>query len=170
MIVPKCTLVTYVLSGEFHEAWIKLLVEDGKADVNGIIKHDMGGQITSPLACAVRSNHGAAVEYLLAKGADVNVPGINILQKAIKVRQSIPSTSEYSVNKEVNFKIIEQLLKAGADVSARFHMGMTVLDQCPEDILDLLMQYASPEAIADYDRNAKMMGRKPRSRTPVSRG
>jgi ankyrin repeat protein len=77
----------------------------------------------TPLACAAYANHADVVEYLIAAGSDVNAhdeerAGETALASAVQQRASL--------------RIVEALIRAGADPRIRGWMGISALDRARE--------------------------------------
>ena len=146
---------------------LKLLVDKG-ADVDAQRKSPFGGQ--SPLASAVVFGHGAAVRYLLSKGAKANIgdAGLSravfqgnveivkaLLEAGVEVKNSgnqafpgfggfepILALACFSYNADP--QIVRMLLDRGADPTAKSQQGQTPLELARErgyeDVARLLVQ------------------------------
>lgn len=81
----------------------------------------------TPLACAAYENHADVVDYLIAVGSDVNANneeriGETALSRAVQERASI--------------RIIEALIRAGADPQIGGWMGISALDRARTQALE----------------------------------
>ncbi len=85
----------------------KVLIQSG-ASVDGIAKHD------TPLNAAIMAGHKDSVQLLAENGADVNAKG------------DIPPLISAIFRQDA--KLVEILLRYGADVSTRTHKGESALD------------------------------------------
>jgi len=146
---------------------LKLLVDKG-ADVDAQRKNPFGGQ--SPLASAVVFGHGAAVRYLLSKGAKANIgdAGLSravfqgnveivkaLLEAGVEVKnrgnQAFPGFGGFEpilalacFSYNADPQIVRMLLDRGADPTAKSQQGQTPLELARErgyeDVARLLVQ------------------------------
>jgi len=146
---------------------LKLLVDKG-ADVDAQRKNPFGGQ--SPLASAVVFGHGAAVRYLLSKGAKANIgdAGLSravfqgnveivkaLLEAGVEVKnrgnQAFPGFGGFEpilalacFSYNADPQIVRMLLDRGADPTAKSQQGQTPLELARErgyeDVGRLLVQ------------------------------
>ena len=146
---------------------LKLLVDKG-ADVDAQRKSPFGGQ--SPLASAVVFGHGAAVRYLLSKGAKANIgdAGLSravfqgnveivkaLLEAGVEVKnrgnQAFPGFGGFEpilalacFSYNADPQIVRMLLDRGADPTAKSQQGQTPLELARErgyeDVARLLVQ------------------------------
>ena len=146
---------------------LKLLVDKG-ADVDAQRKNPFGGQ--SPLASAVVFGHGAAVRYLLSKGAKANIgdAGLSravfqgnveivkaLLEAGVEVKnrgnQAFPGFGGFEpilalacFSYNADPQIVRMLLDRGADPAAKSQQGRTPLELARErgyeDVARLLVQ------------------------------
>ena len=146
---------------------LKLLVDKG-ADVDAQRKNPFGGQ--SPLASAVVFGHGAAVRYLLSKGAKANIGDAGfsravfqgnveivkaLLEAGVEVKnrgnQAFPGFGGFEpilalacFSYNADPQIVRMLLDRGADPTAKSQQGQTPLELARErgyeDVARLLVQ------------------------------
>ena len=146
---------------------LKLLVDKG-ADVDAQRKNPFGGQ--SPLASAVVFGHGAAVRYLLSKGAKANIgdAGLSravfqgnveivkaLLEAGVEVKnrgnQAFPGFGGFEpilalacFSYNADPQIVRMLLDRGADPASKSQQGRTPLELARErgyeDVARLLVQ------------------------------
>ena len=146
---------------------LKLLVDKG-ADVDAQRRNPFGGQ--SPLASAVVFGHGAAVRYLLSKGAKANIgdAGLSravfqgnveivkaLLEAGVEVKnrgnQAFPGFGGFEpilalacFSYNADPQIVRMLLDRGADPTAKSQQGQTPLELARErgyeDVARLLVQ------------------------------
>jgi ankyrin repeat protein len=104
----------------------------------------------TPLGLACFFGHFKIVEYLVEKGADVNIPSSNSFQVA-------PIHSATAIS---NYEITDLLLRNGADVNAKQQSGVTPLHSAAHngkiEIIKLLVKHGA-------DINAKTVDNK----TPI---
>ena len=155
---------------------LKLLVDKG-ADVDAQRKNPFGGQ--SPLASAVVFGHGAAVRYLLSKGAKANIgdAGLSravfqgnveivkaLLEAGVEVKnrgnQAFPGFGGFEpilalacFSYNADPQIVRMLLDRGADPTAKSQQGQTPLELARErgyeDVARLLVQAIEKKQAAE---------------------
>ena len=111
-----------------HLDIVKLLLEQEGIDING-----KGAKDYSMLHFAVEDFNVEMVEYLLAKGANVNA----LTGKNNTPLHSACNDSDHHLNRN---KVTEILLKYGADISARNIAGATPLHSASEYGLNLAVE------------------------------
>ena len=124
---------------------------DGGADVNY-----RGANGWNSLSWAVAEGNADAVEQLIDAGADVNVKSesYNLKQTALII------ATEEQRNSKPQYRIVSQLLAAGADPNAQDSLGRSALANASyggyTDIVRLLLAAGADATIANNQRNTPL--------------
>lgn len=126
----KTRLFNACAAGDFDD--VKVVLEFAPDLINS--KNDSGW---TPLIVACHSNHTDLVEFLLVNGADVNLCGNKGTSPLMYAK------TPYMNSTDIDFKILDLLLAAGADIYKKDCFGKTVFDYLDSSTNLDLVEYFS---------------------------
>jgi len=158
-----------------HEAAAKDNLADVKRHLaKGVAVNARDGDDATPLHCAAEKGHKDVVEYLIAKGADVNArtegpgwtpPGWPPSYYAA----GSGWTPLHLAAREGHKDVVEYLIAKGADVNAKDGMDLTPLQWAAgkghKDVVEILKRHGGSEV--GFDQKRAFLEKIPRPRSEV---